>query len=296
MPYPLELIQAIAAHHNLSGDVAKMPDSGMVNEAWLIGDDIVLRILQQEDTDDEALRESKVVPLVRSAGVSSPELIAADLSCSIAPRPYTIYRRAHGVLLGSIEEAPHLFEALYRKLGHEIAEIHKTEVPDELVPILRNGSTFDVGDQLKKCSDVGIVDNSSRKEIERWISRLDSVRGEGAQGTLLHQDIHPWNLFADPGTRELTAIIDWGDAALGDASTEFASMPLLAMQPMLNGYREAGGSINEGFIARALAIGLSLSLWEIRALPPDRFQRQWWRFPADGWPAVWRHFHDLLAI
>src|SRR5512134_3593098 len=98
-----------------------MPNSGMVNEAWAIGDQYVLRIATSEESDGEAAREAVVVPLVRTAGVRSPRLIAADLSCDLAPRPYTIYERAAGVLLGHLDDDPLLFTSLYRELGREFA-------------------------------------------------------------------------------------------------------------------------------------------------------------------------------
>jgi len=101
-------------------------------------------------------------------------------------------------------------------------------------------------------------------------------------------------MFADPDTRELTAIIDWGDAAWGDPAIEFASMPLVALREMFEGYEEAGGQVDRHLVARSLHLGIGLALWELRDLDPVRFNRQWWRMSPGGWDDVWRAVDALM--
>src|SRR5688572_29493172 len=78
VPYPVELIRDIASRHGIEGDVRLLPDGGMVNEAWRIGEDAILRIVRPEmdqECDTEAAREAAVVPLTRAAGVRTPKLL-----------------------------------------------------------------------------------------------------------------------------------------------------------------------------------------------------------------------------
>jgi aminoglycoside phosphotransferase (APT) family kinase protein len=260
-----------------------MPDSGMVNEAWLIGDSHVLRIIANEDADDEAEREGLVVPLVRAAGVRSPELTVCKTGRANGTPPYTIYERADGELLGHLHNDPMSFEGLYCELGREIYLLNQIEVESPLVGKLRKGSTFDAAKQLALAMDKELVGAADAVSVERMIGWLSDRTGEKADSRFLHQDIHPWNLFVDPDTLELTAVIDWGDAAFGDPAAEFASMPLFAVGPMLRGYTEAGGHVDSGFVARSLLLGIALALWEMRELDAARFNRQWWRFSPKGW-------------
>ena len=67
MPYSVDLIQSIAERHGVSGDPKLMPKGGMVNEAWAIGEEHILRIVEEgkdAECDDESPREAAVVPLV----------------------------------------------------------------------------------------------------------------------------------------------------------------------------------------------------------------------------------------
>jgi hygromycin-B 7''-O-kinase len=293
--YPVETVREIAKRHGLIGEPRLLPNSGMVNEAWQIGDDYVLRIIVQDDCDEEAKRESLVVPLVIAAGVRSPELVAFDLECKLTPRPYTVYRRAAGDLLGHLEEDPASFEASYHEIGREIRLLNGTAVTDELKAVLREARGFEAHKGLQKARDEGVLTEQESGDLELWLATLESLFGHDSEPCFLHRDIHPWNVFVEASTRELTAIIDWGDAAFGDPSIEFASMPMVALPAMFAGYSEAGGKVDQALVARALHLGIGLALWEIRELDPARFDRRWWRFPLGGWPEVWRTCEDVLA-
>lgn len=298
MPFSYELIHRIAAKHGLSGEPHLLDSTGMVNEAWQIGDEFIVRIAVQEGCDGEAAREAVVVPLVRAAGVRTPELIACSYEKDIVPAPYTIYEKSKGVLLGLLDIEPDGLTALYRELGHEIAFLHRMELTPELKAALALAEPSTPRRQLERNLELGKLDPETAGEIEAWLDFIEPKLGEPIPG-VGHKDIHPWNLFVDPETYELVSIIDWGDASYGDVAIEFASMPLPAMPPMIEGYLEAGEELNEGFIPRVLHTGLALSLWENRNPDMVNYKRQWWRFPRGGWPELkaWmRRSYPELAL
>src|SRR6185503_16704393 len=99
MPFSLEALDRISERHGLSGESKLLPNSGMVNQAWEVGDAIV-RICRIQDGKDEAAREVLVVPKVIEAGIRAPKLIGFGLEDDITPLPYTVYEKARGVLLG----------------------------------------------------------------------------------------------------------------------------------------------------------------------------------------------------
>ena len=295
MPHSAETVQKVAASHGIDGSVEIMPASGMVNEAWLLDNRFVLRIIVAEDADDEPAREAFVVPLVRGAGVRSPELIACDTEKKEFGFLYTIYRKADGELLGHLDEEPDAFDKVYRELGREIALLHTIPIEPNKIPLLRETSSFDAHKQLQKSVDAGKVDVAEIGEIENCIGELESRIGVRDRRAFLHQDIHPWNMFVDPASHEVTAIIDWGDSAWGDPAGEFSSMPLQAVPEMFAGYKEAGGQIDDCMVARSLHLGLALCLWEARDLDPARFRRQWWRHSPKGFGEDVRIIRELLG-
>jgi hygromycin-B 7''-O-kinase len=281
--YSIEIVERIKKKHRLSGDPLLLPSTGMVNEAWGIGSDYVLRINQHEECDDEAPREAVIVPLVIAAGVRSPELLVLDNERDIVPRPFTVYRRAPGVLLGSLDVDPASLSHLYEEIGREIALLHRMDVSASVSPPRPDWEAWEVRKQVGKALDAGCISKEDFEEMESWIDFVEPNLGKKGADTLVHKDIHPWNLMVDPETYNLTAILDWGDARMGDASAEFASMTLVAVPGMFRGYQAAGEVVSDPLIARALYAGLGLASWEIRDVGMQNYKRQWWRMPTDGW-------------
>ena len=296
MRYPLETVRAIADRHNIAGEPELLPEGGMVNEAWRIGDHI-LRICFLEDGKDEAEREAAVVPLVIEAGIRAPKLVAHDSHSDLVASPYTIYERVPDVLMGYCGKQPVDFRETYFEIGREIARLGRIDASEDLRKKLRIARDLQPWKTLGKAMAYEKLDIKEGYEISKWLEFVDPLAKEPTRKTIIHMDIHPWNVFVDPQKDRLTAIIDWGDTSWGDPALEFASMPIFAMPAMLLGYQEERGLMDEGFVARALRAGVSLSLWEIRELPVKEFERQWWRMPPGGWKEtkelIREHFPEL---
>jgi hygromycin-B 7''-O-kinase len=250
-----------------------MPQGGMVNHAWAIGEDFVLRICASAEARDEAPRECALVPFLIEAGIDIPRLVAADPQGEFIGAPYTIYETARGVLMGYCDFEPAALEGCYRQIGRELARLHQVEVPEALRPMLRRGDPIVHEKPLARAIAEGLLTG-----VEAVANLAPPSRH-----CLIHQDIHPWNVFIEPDLDRLTAIIDWGDATWGPPACEFSSMPMPAVAPMLEGYVEEGGMVDEGFVQRSLYHGLALGLWEISKLPVVDFDRRWWRMPPGGW-------------
>jgi len=281
--YSSEIVEQIKRKHRLDGEPTLLPFTGMVNEAWAIGDEYILRINLREECDDEAPREAVVVPLVRAAGLRSPELIVFDDSREIVPRPYTIYRRADGVLLGSLDIDPTPLEHLYREIGRQLSLLHKVAPPSEIQEPQTQWDAWSTRKQIVRAADEGYLPANDVEEIDAFLSVIEHKLEVRKTDSLIHKDIHPWNLMVDPDTYALTAILDWGDTSRGDVASEFASMPLVAVRSMFAGYEEAGEQVTESMIARSLYEGFGLACWEIREGDMQNYRRQWWRMPAGGW-------------
>lgn len=123
---PDHAIAAMARHHGLpSAPVIRLPDTGIFNAIYLLGDDVVLRVPRRHPLHDRALyNESIAVPLARRAGVRTPALLVYDDSCTLLPVPYTIYERVPGDTLGHLDLEPEEAPAVWRDIGRDLARLH----------------------------------------------------------------------------------------------------------------------------------------------------------------------------
>ena len=120
------ILQAIAAHHGLDvAEFALLPETGLFNRIYRMGDDLILRISRVHPKSfDIARREAVAVPLGRASGMRTPALLACDLSGAVVPAPYTIYERIRGETLGLLNLEPHDTPEVWRELGRDLALLH----------------------------------------------------------------------------------------------------------------------------------------------------------------------------
>lgn len=205
-----------------------MPSTGVVNAVYTLGDDLVLRVPKNmPEALSDTYTESVACPVAYAAGVRTPALVVWDESFDILDVPYTIHERVDGEPSELDFDGP-----VWRHLGRDVARMHAviTECPDPL------GRLDDAGRE----DETRILAWSRGTELEGWLARcLDRLRpmiaGPVAE-KFLHNDVSNNNVLHKNG--EYAALIDWGDAGWGDPSLEFASLPLVAVMPMLAGYRE----------------------------------------------------------
>ncbi len=300
MPYPSHLIRSIAARHGVSGEPELMPDGGMVNEAWRIGAH-VLRIVKErghKECDDEAKREAAVVPAVVAAGIRTPKLVAWGLADELAPRPYTIYEHVDAKLVGHSELSPDRFKGLYFELGRDLAKLHRVEVTAEMRNTFTRDDDHDPAASVNKAVEAGVFPKETEAEVLRWIAFLKERSGATTK-CMMHNDVHPWNLMFDSADCSLAAIIDWGDTHFADPAGDFATMPIASLPEILRGYTDEVGTVDDGFMARAMHIGLVGRFWELRKLDPESFDRKWWALAPGGWEEhkslIKQHFPDLAV-
>jgi aminoglycoside phosphotransferase (APT) family kinase protein len=274
-------VREIAARHGLRGEPEARPKLGMVNEVWVVGD-AVLRIAPDAEAVKDARIEAEIVPIAVSAGVRTPELLAFE---DEGDHGVTVYRRAPGVTLGATEVDRARMRPLFRELGEEMAKLHRLRLVGERPSLLSKPKLYDTPGQIPKCRDAGTLSAEDADAIERWLERLRPQVRE-RQDTLIHNDLHAWNVLVGPETLRLTAVLDWGDGGYGDPAYDFAGLPLWTLTIMLDGYREAGGEVDDGILPTLLWQGLDVGLWEAREMESeevyDPSHRPWWRWPPGG--------------
>ncbi len=122
-----ETLHVIAARHGLEVDTcARLPQVGVINTIYALGDTYVLRVPRDHPGPiAQARAESLAAPAARAAGVRTPALIAYDGTCDLLPVPYLVYERVHGRTLGLLDWEPAAIPQVWRELGQDLAVLHR---------------------------------------------------------------------------------------------------------------------------------------------------------------------------
>ncbi|MEV6108912.1 aminoglycoside phosphotransferase family protein [Streptomyces sp. NPDC051940] len=290
------LLRALAGHHGLPlSAVRPAPLQGVANRVWFVGEHLVLRVARDEPGAVADLRkELAVIPYATELGVRTPRLEGFG---ETGPVPYVLLRRAHGVVPELPESAAGDPRGeVYRQLGAELALLHRGRYAGPPVPYDDGGDPLRTVERLRAEAYLGAAE---ARWLSGWFARLAPYR-EGVEPVLVHGDACPTNLLADPASGDLSWLLDWGDAHLGDPAEDFAKLPLRAVPYALAGYlgEAAAGSVQREWAARVLWHQLHWALARIPT-PPGRDGVHWsspmaarllevLRFYAEGAPEAWR--------
>ncbi len=88
-----DVLHRIAASHHLNvNHFTAMPQIGIVNKLYLMGEDLVIRIGRAHPKSVEiAEREALAVSVAKRAGVRTPDLLVCDVSMELIPAAFTVY-------------------------------------------------------------------------------------------------------------------------------------------------------------------------------------------------------------
>lgn len=270
---PLEQLAAFAEAHGVGGRaIAPMQATGIANDIWALGDDLVMRVGRDwEEAWSDARTETVAVPAARRAGVRTPELVVFDLSRSILDAPVTVYRRVHGDTFGLVLDRRTDWSAALRGVGRDLARLHLevTSVDDPDGWLDEPGSQ-DARGWLEACARAGLV-GSERRLVERWIDRLEPAAHARVQPRFLHNDVHALNVMVDRAGDYL-ALLDWGDAGWGDPAIEFGTLTADRLASLLDGYREGAPALmDDQFVGRVFWNQIGHALRKVaRPRSPER--------------------------
>jgi hypothetical protein len=119
---------------------------------------------------------------------------------------------------------------------------------------------FDARRELKRARDARKVEQVTYNWIERWLDVLQPALELPAQRVFLHNDLHPFNTLVFLEPLRLSSILDWGDAGWGDPILEFETVPIWAVDWMLEGYMHWFADLDPGFCGRLLWHNLGAAL------------------------------------
>ncbi len=232
-------LRAIAARHGLRvRTFTRLPDVGIFNAIYLLGEAWVLRVPRLHPAHVNALhKEAIAIPAARAAGVRTPGLLACDVTCELLPVPYSILERVHGETLGLLTLDVPNTPGVWHELGRELALLHAGVQPDGPAGALTLESLADPRDNAERLASAGYFTLLEARWITQWLDALAPVALAARPARFLHGDMQTTNVMVTPGTDALLALLDWGSCGWGDPAWDFVGMPIRAVPLLLEGYR-----------------------------------------------------------
>lgn len=210
-----QLFGMLAARFGLRADEIRSHPSGAANQAYTLGPALFLRVPRSAEFERDLAKEAAVIPIARSAGVRTPEIVAQGSE----PVPYMVLERVHGAeVTAAVAD-----ETIWSDLAEQLARLHQFPVGTLAgVHTDTGGDPFVLVDRL---AVAGYFDRDLATWLRDWFDRLSQSFDPNGPVVLLHGDVAPQNLLSSRGGDRVT-IIDWGDAVYGPPAMEFAKLPL----------------------------------------------------------------------
>lgn len=261
-----EVLRAIAARYG--GPAVRLPEVGIFNAVFLLGEELVLRVPRDHpDFVAAARREILAAPAARDAGVRTPRLVAVDDGCDLVPVPFLVYERVRGEPLGELGLEPGDTPAVWRELGRDLVTLHTGVVAEGPIATLRPEVLDDPRPWVDALAMDGQFTVMEGRWLGRWLEELAPAALAPVPERFLHGDVQATNVMVRPGSLEYLALIDWGGAGWGDPAHDLAGFPLRAVPWVLAGYREFAPDADETIEARLLWRHLQFALITLQRPP-----------------------------
>ncbi len=270
-------LRLLRERHGVPAEAPAAVDApAAANRVIFLGREHVLRVPHDASTAEDLVREARVVPFARAAGVRTPRIVAFDASGVPFGLPYMIVERVHGANLARVARSD---PAVYRDLGRDLARLHRAYAPPELAAALPRDPHPDPRPAAAALVDRGLLVGDGGAWLLAWLDALAAQGWPPLPPVPTHGDAGPSNVLVEEGGGAYMALVDWGDAALRDPAAEFAKLPLRTVPAALEGYREAGG-VPEVSEARVLWYHLAWAVLALGRAPSARDGT--WSAPPNG--------------
>jgi aminoglycoside phosphotransferase (APT) family kinase protein len=141
---------------------------------------------------------------------------------------------------------------------------------------------------------VRYLDSRERDLVLAWCERIDTVLADPVNETVLHGDLHAYNMVVDPTNGALRLVADFETAGIGDPAYDFRYLPGLDVSieffaDLVAAYQQGG--------RRTVDVD-RVAAWHIRTVLGDALWRTEAdvRLPGGGTPTSWvRALHTRLG-
>jgi hypothetical protein len=223
---PFALREIVKRHDLRVASFEHLPQIGMINSIYLLGDALVLRVPREHrGTVAQAHIDAIAAPAAYAAGIHTPRLVAYDDRCDLLPVPYMIFERVIGRTLGLLDWEPAEIPRIWHELGRDLALLHLNVPLDGPAGNLAMAETIPDPRLLaeNRATD-GWLTSLEVRWLTRWLDRLAPATLAPISQRMLHLDVQATNIIVDRHAMEYRA---W----------DFVGIPLRAVPAMLDGHR-----------------------------------------------------------
>ncbi|SDS36934.1 Phosphotransferase enzyme family protein [Microlunatus soli] len=223
------------AHHRavaiLADAVGRSPVK--VDAEWTWGSTLVVRTVIDDEltifikaaADQDVHTEAAAIALARSAGVPTVDVLATGTDKQLPGGRWIITRSASGEPMQDVGRTAPTTSQTLDDLAECYTRLHQVTLPGH-GPLGPGGThavfaTWSEWQQriIERALDQLAANGAASDHFlarshhlcEKFATDLDA-----APAALLHADLGDRELFVDPGTGDVTSIVDWGDALIGD--------------------------------------------------------------------------------
>lgn len=226
---------------------------GWDNTAWEVnGNAIVLFPKRAEVAASQEIQRRLLDALALLLPVAIPH-IDAIIHAAALPYPGVVYRKLPGIQLTKMAAERLQPERLAAQIGAFLTALHR--FPLERAVRLGVPVTTPTAWRAQYVEMLAALralfprlTPTERERMEAlFAAYLDNPAHFEFAPVLLHRDLGGDHLLLDPRTGDLTAVIDWGDAAIGDPAQDFCGLPAAWLPALLASY---GGTVDTTFAER----------------------------------------------
>jgi aminoglycoside phosphotransferase (APT) family kinase protein len=193
------------------------------------------RLVLKAGPEAEIPAEAWASAQLASIGIPVPQVIVSELDPSELGSPFLIASFVAGEPTSDAD--------VVRDVGAQFRRVHEEELPGwgPLIVKPETAESPGVGGRYSSWRDAieadlaglrGLVEAGVLEErvadAARMLVGVEGLLEYEGPGVLLHNDLKPAHLFglASQGRQRLSAIIDWGDASIGDPAAEIARLSM----------------------------------------------------------------------
>lgn len=189
-----------------------------------------LRVILKASSAQDVFTEMAAASLARTAGVPAPRVITSGRDPLLPGGRWFVMERARGQPWASMDGQELDFSVVLRHLGGHLRRLHTVRPPG-------HGWLDDRGEgrfaswrawlehvaiaDIRRVDDAGFATTKLIALFGRTLAEL-AAELDRRRACLVHGDLGDREVIVDPETLRVTAIVDWGDAVIGDPLYEFA--------------------------------------------------------------------------
>ena len=165
--------------------------------------------------------------------LSIPHFELQGRASALFPYDFVGYRKLDGVFANEVPLKRFATDENAAKLGGLLSTLHA--VPVEQARAWGVGGS-DSASQAEELADRMTTVREQREAIDRafgperaaryagFVERAEVSVEETAQRVLIHDDLDTGHILLDDSTHEVSAVIDWADASIGDPASDFVCL------------------------------------------------------------------------